>query len=241
MNEKNDHIRSLILGPGLCTVLLVLMAFDSMKYRSEVDFEPFHIRAAKSINSIPLVIAPWMGQEEELREEERKLLKPNAYRCIAFSDTRASVLTDSSRKVLLMVAQCKNAHNMQGHYPPNCYQSKGYAPVSDSPRDWKVQNEDITGYEYRFEKQEGGRVIRTTIYNFMILPKLGVQRDMKPVTLAAEDYEQSYYGAAQFQVVFGGPLAEPSAREERDRIFTEIITPCLGVIQTLSDGATVHE
>ncbi|MBC7782238.1 MAG: exosortase-associated EpsI family protein [Burkholderiales bacterium] len=242
MPESSSNIRSLLFGPALCTLLLLAMAFENRGYRGEADFEPFHVRAARAVNSIPLVIAPWMGQEEELREEERKLLKPNAYRCIAFADTRATALTDASRKVLLMVAQCKQARDMDGHYPPKCYPSRGYMKVGDEKRrKWTVAGKTVEGMEYRFERKEQGRVIRTTIYNFMVLPQQGICPDMKAVTAAAEDYEQQYYGATQFQVVFGGPLAEGSRRDERDQAFAELIAPCLGVIRTLSDGAIQHE
>jgi hypothetical protein len=236
-DSSSSQFRWLFFGPVLCTTVLVAMSFENRQYRSEQDFDPFHAHAAQSIESIPLVIAPWMGQTIPLREEESKLLKPNAYRCISFSDTRVSALTDASRTVLLMVAQCKRANYMNGHYPPICYPARGYMQVGERFRDWNLPGQRIEGMEYQFERREYGRIVRTTIYNFMILPQQGIKRDMKAVNASAEDYQQRYYGAAQFQVVFIGALAESGARDERDRIFAELITPCSGVIRTLSEGA----
>ena len=242
MLDPQGQLRSLLSGPALTAVLLAGMMLENRHYRSEADFEPFHHRAAEAINDIPLQIWPWMGHEEPLSKEERDVLKPNAYRCIAFSDTRAEYLDDPSRRVLLMVAQCRRANDMEGHYPPNCYPARGYTQINDQglERNWLIDGHTIGGMEYQFEHREQGHTVRTTVYNFMILPQQGIERDMKAVEASAEDYQQRYYGAAQFQVVFGGSLAEPSAaaRDERDKVFTELITPCTGVIRTLSEGDT---
>lgn len=228
----------LLVGPFLATALLVGMSFENRQYRSEDDFEAFHSRAAVAINSIPVVIGPWMGKEGTLRSEELNLLKPNAYRCITYSDTRASALTDLSRTVHLLIAQCKRASYMENHWPPKCYPAMGYMLVGEKARQWNVAGTMIDGYEYQFERRDRGRVARQTVYNFMVLPEKGINADMKAISKSAEDYQQRYYGAAQIQVVFAGPLAESVARNERDSIFTELITPCLGVIRTLSEGVT---
>ena len=243
MFDQPSQLRSMILGPGLCGVLLCCMGLQGRQYRKEVDYSAFHTRAAAAINAIPLVLPPWMGHEgeaEALRPEERNLLKPNAYRCISFIDTRARALSDVSRQVVLLVDQCKLASDMSGHFPPKCYPSRGYLMTGGTglQHDWDIAGRRITGMEYQFERRDRGRVIRTTVYNFMVLPGQGVRRDMKAIDASAEDYQQRYYGAAQFQVVFGGTLAEPTtaSRKERDAVFRELITPCSGVIRTLSDG-----
>ena len=242
MPESSISFRSLLLGPGLCLLVISSMSLENRRYHNEADIEPFHQKAAQAIEQIPLVIAPWMGTEKPLSADERRILNPNAYRCIEFSDTRAAALTDPSRRVLLMVAQCRRAGQMNGHYPPECYPSRGYMPAAnDHPRTWTVGNRQIDGMEYVFERREGGRVARTAVYNFMVLPNQGIRADMKAINESAEDYQQRYYGAAQFQVVFAGALAEANARGERDAIFQELMIPCLGVIQTLSEGAIEHE
>lgn len=243
MFDQPYHLRSLIVGPALCAVLLACMMLQGRQYRRDSDPAPFHARAAAAINGIPLVIPPWMGREgeaEALRPEERNLLNPNAYRCITFVDTRAAALSDASRRVVLMVDQCKTSSDMSGHFPPKCYPSRGYIMTNGDgrKRDWEISGRRITGMEYQFERRDRGRIINTTVYNFMVLPAQGIQRDMKAIDASAEDYQQRYYGAAQFQVVFGGTLAEPTSasRSQRDAVFAELIAPCSGVIRTLSDG-----
>jgi len=235
---STPNLRLLLLGPVLCTTLLVAMSFENRQYKQEKDFEPFHARAKAAIDAIPVVIGPWMGQRNDLRPEEYNLLKPNAVQSITYSDTRASALTDRSRSVHLLIAQCKRANLMENHWPPNCYPSMGYMQIGEQRRVWQVAGTPIEGVEYQFEQRDRGRVIRQTVYNFMVLPEQGIQPDMKAISLSAEDYQQRYYGAAQIQVVFAGTLAEPAAQAERDSIFAELITPCLGVIRTLSEGVT---
>lgn len=236
--QHPSSLRMLLTGPFLATAMLVGMSFENRHYRSEDDFESFHARATVAINSIPVVIGHWMGQEGTLRPEELNLLKPNAYRCITYWDTRASALTDLSRTVNLLIAQCKRASYMENHWPPKCYPAMGYMLVGEKQRQWDVSGTRIDGYEYQFERRDRGRIMRQTVYNFMVLPEKGICPDMKAISASAEDYQQRYYGAAQIQVVFAGTLADSVARNERDNIFTELITPCLGVIKTLSEGVT---
>jgi hypothetical protein len=97
--------------------------------------------------------------------------------------------------------------------------------------------------EYFFARHAQGRVGRSAVYNFMVLPEQGVRPDITSVNASAEDYQQRYYGAAQFQFVFGGGLAQatPEARRGRDEAFAELIGPCSGVIATLCDGVKSHE
>lgn len=249
MSESHGQLRLLITGPVLCGLMLAGMALDHRSDKTEADYADFHAKAAAAINGIPLTIGPWAGREEPLSKEELALLRPNAYRCIAFTDTRPAAAGEPTRRVLLLITQCRRAGNMDGHYPPTCYPSRGYAQV-DAPtegrgttRTWQAGNRTLTGCEYFFERRLAGRVGRTAVYNFMVLPEQGVRPDMESVNASAEDYQQRYYGAAQFQLVFGGSLAQatPDARKQRDDAFAELIGPCSNVIATLCDGVNSHE
>lgn len=248
MSEPLSQLRLLLTGPVLCGLMLVGIAVDHRGDKTAVDYEAFHLRAANAVNGIPLTIGAWAGREEPLSDEELRVLKPNAYRCIAYTDTRP-IINEPSRRVLFLVTQCRQASNMEGHYPPNCYPSRGFAAV-DGPeegagnrRTWTAGNRTLTGVEYFFERRIQSRVNRTAVYNFMVLPEKGVRPDMESVNASAEDYQQRYYGAAQFQLVFGGDLAQatPQARAERDAIFEELIGPCSNVITTLCDGVNSNE
>jgi len=105
------------------------------------------------------------------------------------------------------------------------------------PRDWNVGGKTICGYEYQFTEVWQGQTSRTTVYNFLIVPGRGIVRDMKGIEEAAEDYQQRYYGAAQFWVVFQGLASADRSREERDAIFSALLGPNIHMIETLTSGA----
>jgi hypothetical protein len=135
---------------------------------------------------------------------------------------------------------------MVGHFPPICYRAhgmtaEGFATCRPKPengvaRNWKVGETIIPGVEYRFVHRRRGELFRTTVYNFFIVPSRGIVRDMTGVADAAEDYEERYYGAAQFQVVFSGLASEDLSQREHDEIFATLMTPNLTLIKTLTSG-----
>ena len=67
----------------------------------------------------------------------------------------------------------------------------------------------------------------------MVVPGRGIVRDIQGVEEAAEDYQQRYYGAAQFQVVFQSSSSEQMTREQRDEVFTTLMQPAVPVIRQL--------
>ena len=252
MSDSTAQLRLLLTGPVVCALVLTGVMFDNRHYRSDADCENFHRRAKVAVEAIPLAIGPWVGRAETLRPDELDLLKPNAYRKIVFTDTRPEAVGDPSRQVRLLVDQCRWANNMSGHYPPVCYRAQGdepcdtpaNAPAARTGRDrwWTVDRVKLHGMEYFFSHRDPatGAESRTAVYDFMVLPQQGVRADMESVVASAEDYQQRYYGAAQFQLVFGGALADNTAvaRTARDDVFDELMTgPCLGVVETLCDGS----
>src|SRR4030095_2767441 len=108
------------------------------------------------------------------------------------------------------------------------------------PRDWKIDSKfgqmTVPGMEYQFSLTKDGQTMITTVYNFMIVPGRGIVRDIQGVEEAAEDYQQRYYGAAQFQVVFQSEGSAERSREERDEIFATLMGPNIQLIETLTSG-----
>lgn len=254
MNDSNGQLRLLVTGPAACALVLAGILIDNRRYHSDADYDAYHRRAKLAVEAIPTTVGPWVGTEKALSAEELALLQPNAYRYVTYHDTRPEAVGDPSRWVTLLVDQCRWANNMLGHYPPKCYPARGEKacctedlPAGQTGRErvWKVNGVRIHGMEYFFERTDPltRRPVRRAVYDFMALPQQGVRADMESVAGSAEDYQQRYYGAAQFQFVFGGDLAEatPQARAERDDAFTELIGKCSDAIKTLCDGKYDHE
>lgn len=234
MSPKWSNILLSFSAPLLTLGLLAGMVREHRTYLSEADFEPYHQRAAAAIDEFSRTrrsIGSWAGSQEEVIKEAQQLLKPNRILSLRYTDARSNYLLDPSRRVSLLIVQCKVSGDMVGHYPRNCYRSIGNEMVQATPRDWKIDDLTIPLTEYHFRRTENRRTYWTIVYNFMIVPGRGIVRDMEGVKAAAEDYQQRYYGAAQFQLVFHAPLEQ----SERDEIFTLFLRELMPTIRILQD------
>jgi hypothetical protein len=230
-----------VLTPPLLSVgLLVGIVSEQRTHLKPADVEPYHAAAKSAVQSVPYVVGYWTGSDEEITPAAQKLLRPNAILSRLYSDNSpASASAEPhapQRTVHLLIVQCRDTRDMLGHYPPVCYRSQGDIMEEKycGPRDWSVNGTLIPGYEYQFTKVRREQTLRTVVYNFLIVPGRGIVRDMKGIEQAAEDYQQRYYGAAQFQVVFDFEASAEPSRERRDEIFATLMGPNLKLIETLT-------
>jgi hypothetical protein len=245
--------------PGIAALLLLSVRAQQARYEAADAFEDYHARCREVIAQLPTQVGHWMGREVALPQPALDLLDPNALRNIRFTDFGPEGLTGPDRRVSVMLVQCKLARDMQGHYPPRCYPAQGARLLSSEPRNWVLRDAQgelaVPGMEYQFlEPDRGERDLpaglsategytlgrRRVVLNFLIVPGVGVVRDMKGVNDAAEDYQQRHRGAAQVQVVFEPSWALPD-RAERDAIAIELLSsilPALRVLADLPDDAT---
>jgi hypothetical protein len=225
------NVRVIFAAPAACLALLLGMVAESGTRITPADAGPYHARAKEALESIPMQIGSWSGQEEKIAPEAIRLLHPNFIREWKFSDNAPSPRW-YDRWASLLVDQCSDAGDMNGHWPPNCYVNSGEELMFSQDRDWTVGDLVITGKEYHFVKTSPTETTRTAVYNFLIVPGRGILRDMMGVRNAAEDYQRRYYGAAQFQLLMNADLPQ----QERDEIFTTLMQPCVPVIKTLMSG-----
>jgi hypothetical protein len=237
MTRRAFKLLSICGAPLLSLALLGGIAAEHRQYLKPADFEPYHVRAKAAIESLPLMIGSWNGfdADGEVPKEAQVLLKPNRILMRRYTDTSVASLS-RLRQVGLLIVQCKLSGDMVGHFPPICYPSAGYELVSRTPRDWKVGALTIPGTEYHFIKTFDGRPERTIIYNFFVVPTRGMARDIDGVKAAAEDYQQRYYGAAQFQLQFSSRVNGDLPTGERDEIFTTLMEQAVPVIEQLNKG-----
>jgi hypothetical protein len=226
------NVRAIFASPAACAALLIGMVVQNTTHLTPSDVEPYHARAKVAVESIPTKIGSWTAKPEKVPREAIKLLRPNVIRSWKYSDNDVSQSRWYDRWASLLVDQCRDARDMNGHYPPNCYVNSGEVQTYNEPKDWKVGGLIITGTEYHYLKTSATESTRTAVYNFLIVPGAGILRDMTGVEKAAEDYQQRYYGAAQFQVLMNADLPQ----QERDEIFRTLMEPCEPVIRTLMSG-----
>jgi hypothetical protein len=218
-------------SPAIVIGLLCGMVAEHRTYLQEKDFESFHEAAGKSIDRVPQSIGPWIGNDVPVVKAAQQLLRPNRILSRVYKDV--SRLEQVERTVNLLIVQCKRSGDMVGHYPRNCYRSIGNEMIQATPREWRVDDLTIPLTEYHFRRTENRRTYWTIVYNFMIVPGRGIVRDMDGVKAAAADYQQRYYGAAQFQLVFHADLPQG----DRDEIFSLFLRELVPTIRQLNSGA----
>jgi hypothetical protein len=188
----------------MCTsVLLLGVAVDRWILREpSLDPTHYHSRVKAEAARIPLHFANWLGADVPVPNAATQMLKPN----VLLSRRYQQLSTDQSVTVLLV--QCADARDIQGHYPPVCYPGQGWALVSSEPREWNTGRRIVLGMRYVFRTGELAESNETTIDNFMLLPDGRTARTMDDVRLAAADRRRRLFGAAQVQIVYGANLTE---------------------------------
>jgi hypothetical protein len=232
------NYRTILAAPGICALLLIGMVAESSSRVTPTDAEPYHRRAKSAVESIPTQIGSWRGRKETIPREAMQILRPNAIRCWKYVDSDTTNPRCYDRWAVLLVDQCREARDMSGHFPPNCYRNSGQELIYQAPRDWVVNGMTIPGMEYHFRQNTGTQSTSTAVYDFLIVPNVPgvsgsqIYRDISGVDRAAEDYQRRFFGAAQFQLVMDADLSQ----SERDGIFAALMAPCVPVIKTLMSG-----
>ena len=232
-----------LAAPLLSVGLLAGIYVEQTTHLKPQDAEPYHDRAKAAVAEVPYFIGTWTGQDDEIPLAAQKLLRPNAILSRTFVDSTPPKDYRSSRRIAsLLVVQCRDSRDMVGHYPPICYRAQGRTPdeKNTAPRDWTVNGKEIPGYEYQFVEAFKNGARRTIVYNFLIVPGVGIARDMKGVERAAEDHQKRHYGAAQFQVVFQSDASAELPREERDEIFATLMGPNIQLVETLTSSGALQ-
>ena len=239
MSSRIRKLSFLLVSPMLSVGLLAGIVAEHRHYLKPQDFEPYHIAAKSAIESLPYSIPPFSGADnDDVPKAAQILLKPNIILSRRYTDISVASLFHP-RSANVLIVQCKQSGDMVGHFPPICYPSHGWENMCPDKtnkgwlRDWIVDNQRICGKEYQFSQTENGQTKLCTVYNFIVVPGRGIVRDIQGVEQAAEDYQQRYYGAAQFQVVFQEGSSDPMTREQRDEIFTTLMTPAVPIIRQL--------
>jgi hypothetical protein len=226
----------ILVAPVLSLSLLGGIALQNRRYVKPTDTEAYHARAKAALDAVPYRVGDWVGQDQEIPTAAIKLLRPNAIISRRYLDTSPAGYS-ASRAADLLIVQTRESRDMQGHYPLNCYVSSGMTVMSQVRRTWQIGELSVPGTMYEFTQRLPNRVSHTFVYNFLLVPgPIGLVPDIAGVNKAAEDYQQRYYGAAQFQVVFSSVMGNELPQEQRDQIFQTLVGANTSVIKALLAG-----
>jgi len=231
-------LTAILAPPLLCAGILGGIAVEKSTHVKPKDAAAYHARAKEAIEKMGYTIGGaenglWVGQDIEPTKAAVQLLRPNIILSRRYTDT-SSRDRYASGVCDVLIVQCRDSRDMVGHYPENCYPNGGETLLSKYDRDWQVGDVTITGTEYTFERFRQGQPVRRCVYNFIVVPGSGIQRDIKGVNRSAEDYQWRYFGAAQFQFVFQADEAD-LPRDKRDQIFRTLLGSNIGVVKVLND------
>jgi hypothetical protein len=219
--------------PVICVGLLGGIALENAGHVTPADTESYHARARAAVTGVKYAIGYWNGRDEAVPSAAQQLLRPNAILSRTYVDNGLS--REYPRRASLLIVQCRDTRDMSGHYPPICYVNSGDAMVGAWPRTWRLVDPatkdgmEIKGMEYAFERHQNGTTLHRDVYDFFVVPKVGIVADMNGLRKAAGSYTQRAYGAAQVQLVTEGELS----RDERDEMFEQLVGPQVGVIRAL--------
>lgn len=216
--NKNPLIpRVRLAAPLLCLVVLGAAFAERSRRLSATDVEPYHAVAATAINDIKYTIGFWTGADIAVPEAAQQLLRPNALLSRSYIDNDPSLEAPISAQ--LLIVQCKDPGDMQGHYPPICYVAHGQSMEHVDKLSFTLTGKGggepftVHGTEYRFSRNVAGQRIGTAIFNTLLIPGVGTTPDMKGVYKAAADYRRALYGAAQIQIVLSDEVPPEKRRE----------------------------
>ncbi|MHC4472287.1 MAG: exosortase-associated EpsI family protein [Planctomycetota bacterium] len=216
-----------ILPPILSMLLLVGVALEWNAFHLPAgDLEPYHERIRDAVGQVPLRIGDWVGTEEDVPASAVDMLRPNVILSRRYQNSKTGT------NVKLLLIHCRDTRDIRGHYPPICYEAHGWTLLESQPRDWSVGGERIAGMQYRFVRQDATRANQVSIYNFMVRPDGGIEREMPGLNRASEDRRLRALGGGQVQVLFD----EFISREESDMVFQELMAPIMATIELIAAG-----
>ena len=152
----------------------------------------YHQRVKAAADQVPLRFGPWIGRDEPITADARRLLHPN----VVINRTYRNVST--GLEVGFLFVQCDDARSIMDHYPPICYVTQGYDKDGVKAIDWKVGGMAISGTEYEFGRREIGQERSIVVDNFIVMPDGRIERDME-AKVAQKDTKLVLYCAGGYR------------------------------------------
>lgn len=214
------------LAPLLTLVLLLALGVTTLSRPGPDEAEPYHAHVREVASAVPYRVGDWVGVDEALPREASELLRPN----VLFS--RRYEHRQTGEWATFLLVQCKDARDLDGHYPPICYPAHGWRQQEAERMETRVNGLVIPSTQYRFSYHQPEGTSRMVVNNFMILPDGRIMPDIGGVRRAASDYTSRFYGAAQVQLITSDRMSE----ERRQAVFERLVSANRDVIHAIRSG-----
>lgn len=209
-SPKRSRSRALFAGVGIVAVLGLSLGLG-FAMPDGTNADGYHAGVRVVAEDLPRQIGPWSAVDTELPEAAVALLKPNVLVSRRYEDEK------TGRSFALLIVQCADARDMEGHYPPNCYPSSGWSTLGRQAISLDVGDHRADSMDYRFERKSNQNIEQIGVVNLILVPGEGFVTSMRRIRKLAGTISDRFYGAAQVQFVFSGQweLAERQAIVEQ--------------------------
>lgn len=211
------HLSGRFIPILLSAAVLAGAGADMMSRPGRRDAEPFHRRVYAASKKIPMRIGDWIGQDHEVARGAQKLLRPNVM------IQRQYVNEKLKLQVGFLLVQCKDARDMDGHFPPVCYPGSGWELKEAKDSKWQIaapgEPRSLDVREYHFIASRSAMVEEIYVAHLIVMPSGSILQDTKVIGAAQADRAKRFFGAAQIQFVFNGAYSE----EQRRAVFSELM------------------
>ncbi|MBL8764895.1 MAG: exosortase-associated EpsI family protein [Phycisphaerae bacterium] len=216
-------------GPFLAAAVLIACALAGGISVTKAEGTDEYFQHCKNvIEEVPYRIGDWIGRDEEVQPAAAELLRPNKIL------QRRYINTTTGHSAVLMIVHCKDAIDMGGHYPPNCYPSNGWEKGPAAPDSIEVAGVRYNAMRYEFSKYAGGVPARIRVLNFFIVPSArgAIHPDMREVERAGEFKQRAGLGAGQVQIIttYDTPVMTDEDRRAVEEQFVRAVEPTIGAI-----------
>ncbi|MEM1355112.1 MAG: exosortase-associated EpsI family protein [Planctomycetota bacterium] len=215
-----------LLAPAIAAGLIIAAFVQGSLQPSPSDAEGYHLAITQAMNRVPTNVGDWEGQDVEIPDGSLQLLRPNLARSRVYTRGEDEAIAH------LLLIQCKDARDLAGHYPLNCYPNVyGYKLAKSSATNWSLDGLLVHGRTYVFNVNEQPGSGSIVVQQFFALPDGTTTDDVDAIYRLAGDYTQRHRGAAQVQVVY--PANDPHTDEQREAIFTQLVGSYTEVIRLI--------
>jgi hypothetical protein len=211
-------------------ITLIVIGITRIQPGDALEIDAYHDSVAEIINSIPVDVNGWVGQQIPLPQSATNLLRPNAL--IA----RHYVNEEKGISATLMLIHCRDIRDLAGHYPPRCYPANGWMESSVTGVGMTTIG-DQSLRRYGFTRVAGQVERAITVYSLFALPNGEITTSMKDVRRLSASYEFRKYGAAQLQVVIDGAFDQ----KDHSWILQEMYEIAEPTIETVISAQQEHE
>lgn len=210
---------------AITTSVGLLVAWQARALPDREGAIEVHAEIKAAAEQVPERSGRWFSVVIPATQSAVRLLKPNVLEQRRWTDGI------TGKTVSVLVVHCGDTRDMIGHYPPNCYPGQGYRMGKTESWATTVGSERYSDLpEYEFVTVRGTSTETLKVRNAMLLPGLGLGRDMNDVQAAAQDVTRRFLGAGQIQVIFYSGISEA----ERDSITAEMMEIYRPVLETLA-------